>query len=67
MDQKWQLTMEVFDEYERRFAQARVNKRAARFPEDREAVIAGVKKCSAGRRNWCPKWVIWKRSAVGIM
>lgn len=44
MDQKWQLTMEVFDEYERRFAQARANKTPAHFPEDREKVLAGVKK-----------------------
>lgn len=44
MDTKWLRTTQIFDEYERRFAQARANKIPARFPEDRETVIAGVKK-----------------------
>ena len=44
MDSKWAYTTEIFDEYERRFAAARAEKTPAHFPEDREKVIAGVKK-----------------------
>ena len=44
MDSKWLRTTEIFDEYERRFAAARAEKKLSRFPEDRETVLAGVKK-----------------------
>ena len=44
MDSKWLRTTEIFDEYERRFAAARAEKKLSRFPEDREKVLAGVKK-----------------------
>ena len=44
MDRKWLRTTEIFDEYERRFAAARAEKKMARFPEDREKVLEGVKK-----------------------
>ena len=44
MDSKWLRTTEIFDEYERRFAAARVEKKLSRFPEDREAILTGVKK-----------------------
>lgn len=44
MDSKWLRTTQIFDEYERRFAAARAEKRMSVFPDDREAVLAGVKK-----------------------
>ena len=46
MDQKWQKTMEVFDEYERRFAFARAARPMTRpwMETDRAEILAGVKK-----------------------
>ena len=44
MDRKWLRTTEIFDEYERRFAKARAERKMSRFPEDREKVLEGVKK-----------------------
>ena len=44
MDEKWLYTTRIFDEYERRFAAARAQKRLSVFPDDREQVLAGVKK-----------------------
>ena len=54
MDQKWQKTMEVFDEYERRFAAARAEKKMASFPEDREKVLSGVKRMLRWRDELMP-------------
>ena len=54
MDQKWQLTMEVFDEYERRFAAARAEKKMSVFPEDRETVLSGVKKMLCWQEELVP-------------
>ncbi len=44
MNSKWLRTTQIFDEYERRFAAARAERKPASFPEDREKVLAGVKK-----------------------
>jgi len=46
MDSKWLNTMAVFDDYERRFAQARADKQPSCpwEPADRERILAGVKK-----------------------
>ena len=44
MNSKWLRTTEIFDEYERRFAAARAEKKMSRFPQDRETVLEGVKK-----------------------
>lgn len=46
MDTKWLNTMAVFDEYERRFATARAEKKQTHpwEPEDRERILSGVKK-----------------------
>jgi len=46
MEAKWQYTMDIFDEYERRFAQARAQ-RTPTHPwkaEDREKLLASVKR-----------------------
>lgn len=43
MDEKWLRTTLIFDEYERRFAAARAQKRLSVFPDHREQVLAGVK------------------------
>lgn len=55
MDQKWQKTTEIFDEYERRFAAARAERKAPRFPEDREKVLEGVKKMLCWREDLIPQ------------
>jgi len=57
MDQKWQNTIEVFDEYERRFAAARVEKKLTRpwQPEDRNAISDGVKQMLGWKDEWVPQ------------
>lgn len=46
MNEKWQKTMDVFDEYERRFAKARIEKELTKpwKPEQREQLIAATKR-----------------------
>ena len=55
MDRKWLQTMQIFDEYERRFATARAEKKMSRFPEDREKVLEGVKKMLCWRDDLMPQ------------
>lgn len=46
MMEKWNKTIEIFDEYERRFARARADKKMTRpwENEDRESIISSVKR-----------------------
>ena len=56
MDQKWQKTMEVFDEYERRFAFARAARPLTKpwLAEDREVILEGVKKMLCWKEELVP-------------
>ncbi|MBR2310266.1 MAG: acetylxylan esterase [Oscillospiraceae bacterium] len=55
MDAKWLRTTQIFDEYERRFAAARAAKKLSSFPEDREKVLAGVKKMLCWKDELVPR------------
>jgi len=54
MNSKWLRTTEVFDQYERRFAAARAEKKLSRFPQDRETVLEGVKKMLCWKEELVP-------------
>ena len=54
MDGKWLQTTKIFDEYERRFAAARAKKPLRRLPEDRAAVLEGVKKMLCWKDSLVP-------------
>ena len=55
MDSKWLYTTAVFDEYERRFAAARAEKKMSLFPQDREKVLSGVKKMLCWQDSLVPQ------------
>ena len=57
MNNNWQKTMQVFDEYERRFAQARADKKLRFFTEEgvREQVIEETKQLLAYDENKVPE------------
>ena len=53
----WQTTMDVFDDYERRFAKARLEKEPAKpwIPEDREMILSSVKRMLRYREGMIPQ------------
>ena len=57
MDTKWLATTDLFDEYERRFAAARAEKKLTRpwEPADRERIIAGTKQMLGWKDELVPR------------